>query len=295
MRVLSILFLILGIILTAKAKINVVTTYPYIKSIVKEIAKDKVNISSLSDGKWDPHFVPERPSLAVKLRNADLLIINGAQLEIGWLPPLLKRANNRKILPGKAGFLDLSTLFELIQKPTTVSRAFGDVHPQGNPHFCLDPVKIPKMAEAIKEKLCILNPKNCSFYQENLKNFEKSWNKHLAKWNEKMKKLQGSSAFEYHRMFDYFFLRYKINVAGILEPFPGIPPTTSHLLELLKLAKSHKISFIAYAVYNPKDPVEFLSKKTGIKAFLLPHDVNSLPQVKDIYSLFDEIVRRLTE
>ena len=295
MRVLSTLFLIFGIFLTANAKINVVTTYPYIESIVKEIAKDKVGVCSLSDGKWDPHFVPARPSLVVKLRNADLLIINGAQIEIGWLPPLLKRANNGKILPGKAGFLDLSTLFKLIQKPQVVSRAFGDVHPQGNPHFYLDPVKIPKMAEAVKEKLCVLDAKNCSFYQENLKDFEKSWNIHLTKWNEKMKKLQGSSAFEYHRMFDYFFLRYKINVAGTLEPLPGIPPTTSHLLELLQLAKSHKISFIAYAVYNPKDPVEFLSKKTGIKAVLLPHDVNSLPQVKDIYSLFDEIVRRVTE
>ncbi len=295
MRALFAIFFILGIFLTANAKINIVTTYPYIKSIVKEIAKDKVEVSSLSDGKWDPHFVPARPSLVVKLRNADLLIINGAQIEIGWLPPLLKRANNRKILPGKAGFLDLSTLFELIQKPQVVSRDFGDVHPQGNPHFYLDPVKIPKIAEAIKEKLCVLDSKNCSFYEKNLKIFKKNWKEYLTKWNGKMKKIEGSNAFEYHRIFDYFFLRYKINVAGTLEPLPGIPPTTSHLLKLIQFAKSHKVSFIVYAVYNPKDPIEFLSKKTGIKAILLPHDVNSLPQVKDIYSLFSEIVRRLTE
>lgn len=295
MRVLLIIFFIFGVFLTANAKINIVTTYPYIESIVKEIAKDKVDVSSLSDGKWDPHFVPARPSLVVKLRNTDLLIINGGQLEIGWLPPLIDRASNGKILPGKAGFLDLSTLFELIQKPQVVSRAFGDIHPQGNPHFSLDPVKIPKMAEAITERLCTLDKMNCKFYIRNLDTFEKKWNKYLIKWSKKMKKLEGVNVFEYHRLFDYFFLRYKINIVGTLEPFQGVPPTTLHLLELVKFAKNHEVSFIAHAVYNPKDPVKFLSKKTGIKDILLPHDVNSLPGIKDIYSLFDEIVRRLTK
>jgi zinc/manganese transport system substrate-binding protein len=295
MRILSILFLIIGIAFSANAKINVVATYPYIESIVKEVAKDKVNVTSLSDGKWDPHFVPPRPSLVVKLRNADLLIINGAQIEIGWLPPLINRASNGKILPGKLGFLDLSTLFELIQKPQVVSRAAGDVHPQGNPHFYLDPEKIPVIAAAISERLCTLDEQNCEFYTKNLKIFKENWGKKMNEWNEKMKPLNEISVFEYHRMFDYFFLRYNINVAGTLEPFPGIPPTTSHLLELVGFTKNHKVSLIAYAIYNPKDPVEFLSKKTGIKAVLLPHDVNSLPEVKDIYSLFDEIVRRLSK
>ena len=295
MRTLLMVFFLTVISLTANAKIKVIVTYPYIESIVKEITKDKVDISSLSDGKWDPHFVPPRPSLVIKLRNADLLIINGAQLEIGWLPPLIDRANNGKILPGKVGFLDLSTLFDLIQKPQVVSRAFGDVHPQGNPHFHLDPVKIPKIADVITGRLCAIDKGNCEFYMENLKFFKEKWQIKLNEWSEKMKKLKGTFVFEYHRLFDYFFLRYGVNIAGTLEPFPGIPPTTSHLLELIDFAKKHKINFIAYAIYNPKNPVQFISKKTGIKPVLLPHDVNSLPQVKDIFSLFDEIVGRLVK
>jgi len=295
MRTLLMVFFLTVISLTANAKIKVIVTYPYIESIVKEITKDKVDVYSLSDGKWDPHFVPPRPSLVIKLRNADLLIINGAQLEIGWLPPLIDRANNGKILPGKVGFLDLSTLFDLIQKPQVVSRAFGDVHPQGNPHFHLDPVKIPKIADVITGRLCAIDKGNCEFYMENLKSFKEKWQIKLNEWSEKMKKLKGTFVFEYHRLFDYFFLRYGVNIAGTLEPFPGIPPTTSHLLELIDFAKKHKINFIAYAIYNPKNPVQFISKKTGIKPVLLPHDVNSLPQVKDIFSLFDEIVGRLVK
>ncbi len=290
----KIMFLILILSFSAFAKINVVATYPYIESVVKEIGKDRVEVFSLSDGKWDPHFVPPRPSLVVKLRKADLLIINGAQIEIGWLPPLLRRASNGKILPGKYGFLDLSQHFHLIQKPQTVSRAMGDVHPQGNPHFYLDPYNIPKIAFLITERLCYLDRENCSFYKKNLSIFKEKWNKKLTIWNKKMRKLEGKSVFEYHRLFDYFLIRYKISISGTLEPLPGIPPTTSHLLELVDTAKKHNISFILYAVYNPKKPVQFLQKKTDIKAVLLPHDVNSLTDVKDIYSLFDEIVRRLT-
>lgn len=293
MKRLIILF-ILGLSFIVNAKPKVVTTYPYIESIVKEIAKDKVNVNSLSNGKWDPHFVPAKPSLVVKFRDADLLIINGGGLEIGWLPPLLRKANNGKILPGTKGFLDLSSLFELIQKPTAVSRALGDVHPEGNPHFYLDPIKIPKMADAITERLCSIDADNCQFYMENLKRFKQKWKEKLSLWNQKMKKLKNTNVFEYHRIFDYFFLRYGINIAGTLEPLPGIPPTTSHLLELINIAKTKKILFIAYAIYNPKDPVEFLHKKTGVKAILLPTDVNSLPEVKDIYSLFDAIVMRIT-
>ncbi len=278
---------------TASAeRINVVATFPYIGSIVMEIAKDKAKVVSLSDGKWDPHSVPPKPSFVVKLRDADLLIINGGQLEIGWLPPLIERAGNPKILPGENGFLELSTLFPLIQKPTVVSRAQGDVHPEGNPHFYLDPEKIPKIAKAIAEKLCSLDPGNCEFYNDNLKSFEERWQAKLDEWSGRMERLKGISIFTYHRLFDYFFLRYDIKVEETLEPFAGIPPTTSHLIKLAELAKKLKISFIAYGIYNPKGPVDFLSKRTGIKQVLLPHDVG-VEGIKDIWSLFDEIIRRL--
>ena len=290
----KILLFLLIISFSAFAKINVITTYPYMESIVKEIGKNRVNVLSLSNGKWDPHFVPPKPSLIVELKKADLLIINGAQIEIGWLPPLLRRAGNRKIFPGKGGFLDLSHHFSLIQKSQTVSRTIGDVHPQGNPHFYLDPYNIPKIAFLITERLCYLDKGNCLFYENNLQTFKEKWNKKLSTWGKKMKKLEGIAVFEYHRLFDYFLIRYKIKILGTLEPFPGIPPSTSHLLELVEIGKKQGVSYVLYAVYNPKKPVQFFYKKSGRKAVLLPHDVNSLPQVKDIFSLFDEMVRRLT-
>ncbi|MEZ0323969.1 MAG: zinc ABC transporter substrate-binding protein [Hydrogenothermaceae bacterium] len=148
----NILFIILAVFIGfnfAKAELKIVTTYPYIASITKEVVKDKASVEYLAEGNVDPHFIVPKPSLSVKLRNADLLIINGASLEIGWLPPLINQASNPKINPSSSGFLDLSQFINLIEKHENVSRALGDVHPEGNPHFHLDPYNIPVISDVI--------------------------------------------------------------------------------------------------------------------------------------------------
>jgi zinc/manganese transport system substrate-binding protein len=275
--------------------LNVVTSYPYIEDITKKIGQDKVNVSSLSKGEWDPHFVIPKPSLIAKSRRADLLIINGAQIEIGWLPPIIRQANNSEIQPGNKGFLDLSNFIGLIQVPSNISRAQGDVHPLGNPHFILDPENVLIVSKVINEKLCQLDNSNCSYYSKNNETFTKKWKEKLKIWNTKMKPLRDTKVIEYHRVFDYFLNRYGLKVENTLEPLPGIPPTPKHLATVIDTVRKESIKINLRAVYNPNDPSKLLSDKTGSNLITLPHDVNSTKEADDIFSLFDEIVKRFND
>lgn len=275
------------------AKIEVVTTYPYMNDLVQRIGQDKVNSISLSSGSWDPHTIVPRPSLIGKVRSADLLIINGAQLEIGWLPPLLNQANNPGVMPGKKGFLDLSNYVRLIQVPTSVSRAQGDIHPEGNPHFCLSPINIVKITDAITEKLSRLDSANARYFKNNRQKFIELWQTRQQEWDRRVEPLKGSKYIEYHRNLDYFLEHYNLMVVETVEPLPGIPPTSRHVLELIKKAKSGQIKLILHDVYHSKKSSRYLSQKTGIPFVIMPHDVGAVKEAKDIFQLFEEILRRL--
>ncbi len=291
------IFLILLVILldSVHAKeLNVVVTYPYIKSIVAEIGGDKASVFSLANGEFDPHTIIPKPSFIAKLRNADLLIINGAQLEIGWLPQLLKQANNPKIQVGSGGLLDLSKHVDLIDVPSSVSRAQGDIHPDGNPHFYLDFNNIPKIAEAVSKKLSEIDPQNKSFFEKNGLDFLDKYNHKLKEWTERLKPLKGVRIIEYHRLYDYMIKRIGIELVSTIEPLPGIPPTSKHIESLEKILASSEVKMIWQDVYHSKDAAEFLSKKYYIRMIILPHDVEAVKGVNDIFSLFDEIVGRLT-
>jgi zinc/manganese transport system substrate-binding protein len=275
------------------AKIEVVTTYPYMSDLVQKIGKEKVNSMSLTGGSWDPHTIVPRPSLIAKVRNADLLIINGAQLEIGWLPPLLNQANNPEVMPGKKGFLDLSNYVQLIQVPTSVSRAQGDIHPEGNPHFNLGPTNIPKLSSAIAEKLGQLDAANAQYYRDNNQIFSQQWDARLQEWSRRMESLRGSKYIEYHRNLDYFLEHYHLIVVETIEPLPGIPPTSKHILELIDKTESDQIKFILHDVYHSRKSSRYFSRKTGIPFVIIPHDVGAVKEATDIFSLFEEILRRL--
>jgi zinc/manganese transport system substrate-binding protein len=289
--------LIAGIFISvnAYAKVNVVTSYPYIKDIVQNIARDKVRVKALAPGNWDPHFILPKPSFIAKVRQADLLIINGAELEIGWMPPLIRDSNNSKIQPGSAGFLDLSGYVDLIEKPENVSRAHGDVHPSGNPHYILDPYNVINLAKAITKKLSALDNRNRAFYNSNLKKFLNRWGVKLKEWDRAMEKLRGVKVVQYHKNFNYLFKRYKMVSVIELEPFPGIPPTSKHLLTVIKTARSEKVGFIINDVYHSNKPAVLVSKKTGAKVLVLPQDVEALDEVRTVSDIFDTIVRRLTQ
>lgn len=288
--ILSFLLLSMG---AAQAKTKAVAAYPYIGDLLKQIGAAEVEVSVLASGDWDPHFIVAKPSLLSKLRQADLLVINGAQLEIGWLPPLLRQAANGRIQPGTAGFLELSNHVSLIQKPQNVSRAMGDVHPQGNPHFALDPNNVPKMANVITQKLCQLDAAHCAGFKQNQSSFNTRWQSAASGWKTRMAKLKGAKVIEYHRLHDYFLTRYGLSLSGTLEPLPGIPPTPQQLASMLDKAKDEKVLFNLRGVYNPQGPSDFISSKSPARLISLPHDVGSVPEAKDIFSLYEAILRRL--
>lgn len=287
---------ILYLVTTAHAeRIKVLTSYPYIADIVQKIGKEHVRVHYLARGNWDPHTVIPRPSFIAKVRRADLLIINGGQLEIGYLPPILKQANNADVFPGRKGFLDLSSSITMIDVPRSVSRAQGDMHPDGNPHYYLDPHNIPPLAKAITKKLCELDYHNASNYRNNQSVFLNKWNSKLAEWDRKLKSLQGISVVEYHKNFDYLLRRYGIKLVGTVEPLPGIPPTSRHMETISQIIARHSVKFIIHDVYHPERASKLLAKKHNIRMVVLPHDVGATNEAEGIFSLFDEIVRRLSQ
>jgi len=276
------------------AKLEVVTSYKYIEDLVRQVGGDRVTVTALADGQNDPHTVMPKPSFIAKLSRADLFIINGGQLEIGWVPAVLKQANNPVIMPGNKGFLDLMAFIRPLEIPTSVSRAQGDVHPEGNPHFHLDPNNIPILANAIKEQLCKQDAVNRAVYQSNYESFARKWEEKLKGWNIVFFKLKGVRLVVYHKLFEYLFTHYHADVIGTIEPLPGIPPSSRHIAGLIEAIKSSNVRLIIQDGYHSAKTAEFLSNKTGVKWIILPHDIGSIKEVTDLILLFDEIARRLT-
>jgi zinc/manganese transport system substrate-binding protein len=275
--------------------LHVVAAYPYIGDLVEKIGGKNVRVFSLARGDYNPHVIIPRPSFIAKVRQADLVVISGAQLEIGWLPPLLRQANNPAVQPGEQGFLDLSRSVTLIDVPAAVSRELGDVHPEGNPHYYLDPENILNLAQAIKNKLSALDPDGAWYYEGNYNEFVTGWRAKLAEWAEKMAPLKNVRVIEYHKNYDYFLKRYGLVLAGTVEPLPGIPPTSKHVEQLEALLEAHPARFVLQDVYNPDDASRHIADKLGMTIVYLPHDVGAVREASDISSLFDELVRRLTQ
>jgi zinc/manganese transport system substrate-binding protein len=275
--------------------LHVVAAYPYIGDIVEKIGGNNVRVFSLARGDYNPHVIIPRPSFIAQIRRADLLIINGAQLEIGWMPPLLRQASNPAVQTGEPGFMDLSQYVTLIDVPTSVSREQGDVHPEGNPHFYLDPENILPIAKAIKDKLIQLDSRNASYYESRYREFSDLWGNKLVEWTQKMTPLRNTRVVEYHKNYDYFLRRYKLQIVGTVEPLPGIPPTSKHIEHLEAVLTAAPARFILQDVYNPDDASRHLAEKLNMKLVVLPHDVGAVKETNSIFSLFDELVRRMTE
>lgn len=280
-------FLLLLLPLTLFSHMKIAVSYPYIGVITKSIGGEHIDTVVLAKGNWDPHFVVPRPSLISKVRNADALIMNGGQLEIGWLPPLINRAANPKTIPGAQSFLNLSHHIELILKPTDVDRAGGDVHPDGNPHFHLDPNNILILANTIKEFLISIDTEHKGIYEENYTKFQKEWSQNIQKWDLKMADKKGRKVIQFHNNLAYFNKAYSLDNIATIEPLPGIPPSSRHVMNLIKLIKSEKPCCILHDVYHSTKTANFIANKTGIKVVLMPHDIGALDSIEDLTSLFD--------
>lgn len=269
------------------ANLNIAVSYPYIGALTKTIGGESVDVEVLAKGNWDPHFVVPRPSLITKVRNADALIMNGGQLEIGWLPPLINRAGNSKVTPSAKTFLNLSHHITLINKPSDVDRAGGDIHPDGNPHFHLDPNNILILAKVIQDFLASINPSDKELYLKNYEIFSKIWKEKLIVWESKMVDKKGLTVIQFHDNLAYFNKAYGIVSIATIEPLPGIRPSSRHTLNLIELIKSEKPCCILHDVYHSTKTAEYLHDKTGIKIILMPHDIGALDNIEDLTSLFD--------
>ncbi|WP_373071677.1 metal ABC transporter substrate-binding protein [Sulfurimonas sp.] len=287
------ILLLLVLPLSIFADLKIAVTYPYMGAVVKEIAKDNVELYVLAKGNWDPHFVVPRPSLISKVRRADGLIINGGELEIGWLPPLIRRASNSKIAKGSKGYLDLSEYIKFLNRPTKLDRADGDVHPRGNPHFQLDPNNILILADIVKEYLISLDSEHKTVYESNYEKFKEKWSFKLKEWEKKMEAKKGMKVVQYHNNLAYFNKRYSLKNIGTIEPLPGIPPSSRHTIELIKLIKEEKPSYILHDVYHSTKTAEFISQKTGVPIVIMPHDIGALDEIEDLFSLFDYLTGAL--
>lgn len=276
----------------AFGSINIDTTYSTLGAVAKKVGGDKVNVTVLGSSKYDPHFIVPKPSLLAKLRRADLLIINGGGLELGWLPPLLRNANNAKIQNGAKGFLDMSHYVHMINVPTSVSRAFGDVHAQGNPHFSSDPHVVLVMAKAIKEKLIALDPGHEATYTKNYDSFISSWKAYLANFDAKMHTCKVTKVVQYHALFNYFLDRYGIKIYGTIEPLPGIAPSSKHTVQLINTMKQDGVKTILQDVYHEKKTAKFIAAKTGAKVVIIPHDLGA-DGSKTLEYFYNKIANRI--
>ena len=276
-------------------KLHVSVAYPYIEQLTKIVAKEKVKIKVLSRGDWDPHFVVPKPSLVAKLRDSDLLILNGASLEMGWLPPLIHSSHNRKIQKGTKGYLDLSEYIQLQDIPKSVDRSMGHVHEEGNPHFALDPYNMIPLAEVIMLKLSVQDEQNYTFYKKNFESFKAHWTKKLHTYDKKMKKCRGMKVIQYHELFNYFLKRYGIESIDNLEPIPGIKPNSKHALKLVEEIRANDVKLILQDVYHEHKTASFIAKKTGAKVVELPHDVGAVKGVATLDSFFDTLVGRVCQ
>jgi zinc/manganese transport system substrate-binding protein len=275
------------------ASMRVDTTYSTLGAITQEIGGDLVDVTVLGSSKYDPHFIVPKPSLIAKLNRADLLIMNGGGLELGWLPPLIKSANNAKIQPGASGFLDMSHFITFIDKPASVSRGFGDIHAAGNPHYSCDPYMVLTMAQVIANKLAYLDPHNASQYKSNLENFLLHWKKYLKNYDIKMQTCRDKNIVQYHELFNYFLRRYNFTSYANIEPLPGIAPSSKHTMQVIETIKEHDIKTILQDVYHERKTAAFIAGKTGAKVVLLPHDVGAIKGSETLESFYNMIANRL--
>jgi zinc/manganese transport system substrate-binding protein len=280
---------------TAQAKLNVVATLPDFGSLAREIGGDKIDIIVLAKPTEDPHFVDARPSFVVSLRNADVLIDGGAELEIGWLPPLLQNARNPKIEIGKPGRVQASQGIRLMNVPTNVTRAAGDVHALGNPHFTVDPIIAKAIAQHIAKSFATLDPPNAAFYDANYKKFEATINAKLQGWGAIMQTFQGEHVAAYHDSWPYFAHRFGLDIDVFLEPKPGIPPSPSHLTEVIGQMKSYHIKAIIVEPFHDRRIAEKVARSTGAKVVDFSQFPGGIPGTDSYVSLIDQLIKRLAD
>ena len=279
--------------LQAHAALNILACTPEWGALAKELGGDKVNVYTAATALQDPHRIEARPSLIARARNADLMVCTGAQLEIGWVPLLQSQSGNSKIQTGQPGYFEAASAVSLIEKPTSVDRSMGDVHPDGNPHLHLDPRNIAAVAAALAERMASLDSTQASYYRSRSQDFLARWKDATARWEKQAAPLKGMPVVVYHKDLSYLLNWLGMREVGALEPKPGIPPSTAHLSELLEQLKKTPAKAVLRSAYNDPRPADWLAERARVPSVMLPYTVGGTERAKDLFGLYDDTIDRL--
>lgn len=279
----------------ARAALEVFTCEPEWSALAGELGGDLVNAESATTPQQDPHYIQARPSLIAKVRRAGLVLCTGADLEVGWLPLLLRQAGNASVQPGQPGYMNASDFVDLLDKPASLDRSAGDVHPYGNPHIQTDPRNIGKVAAALVERLAMLDPANAATYRSRHAEFQARWQSALDRWTAAIVPLRGQQVVTHHKGWVYLENWVGLVEVGNLEPKPGLPASAAHLAELLGQLQSKQVAVIIRSIYEDGKASEWLAARTSIPFVVLPHTVGSVPGADDLIGMFDVIVKTLLE
>jgi zinc/manganese transport system substrate-binding protein len=290
-RLLAVL-LVAGV-LPAHAALKVLATTPDWGALTTELGGERVNVYVATTALQDVHRVEAKPSLVARARTADLVVATGAELEVGWLPVLIRESGNSRIQPGSAGYFEAASALKLLEVPTKLDRAMGDVHPQGNPHVQLDPRNITLVAHALTAKLSALEPAQAAYYAARAKDFDARWAEAIKRWEAEAAPLKGESVVIMHRDQAYLCHWLGLNEVASIEPKPGVPPTASYLGQLVTKLTDAPPKLILLNAYNDAKPANWLSSRVHAPAVVLPFSVGGSPEAKDLFGLFDDTLNKL--
>ncbi len=285
--------LILGVAAPAHAVIKVLATTADWGALATELGGDRVNVYTATGALQDVHRVDAKPSLVARARTADLLISNGGDLEIGWLPVLVRESGNYRIQPGGPGYFEATAQVGLLEKPSQLDRSMGDIHPQGNPHVQLDPRNIAIIAKALTARLAAIDAANAAYYQQRGADFNARWAQALARWDSMAAPLKGLPVVVMHRDQVYLCHWLRLREIASIEPKPGVPPSAGYLSQLVTKLSESRARMILRNAYNDPKAANWLSERVAAPVVLLPFSVGGTPEAKDLFGLFDDTLNRL--
>ena len=275
------------------AALNLFACEPEWGALAQELGGDHVSIYIATNALQDPHQIQAKPSLLAQARRANLVVCTGAQLEIGWLPVVLRQSGNDAVQPNKPGYFEAADYVQRLGVPTVLDRAAGDIHQGGNPHIQTDPRNIARVATALAQRLAEIDPANTAYYQSRYRDFATRWDAAIQRWQKAAAPLRGVAVVVHHQAFLYLENWLGLKEVEQLEPKPGVQPTSAHLAGVLDQLQRQPAKMILRTPYNSERPSEWLSERAKIPAVLLPDTVGGSDQAKDLFGLFDDTVQRL--
>ena len=289
MKALSVAALLaLAAVAPARAAVNVMTATEDLADLTRQVGGERVKVESIARGYQDPHFVEAKPSFILKLAKADLLVVVGRELEIGWLPPLIQQSRNAKVQPGADGYLDASLTAKILELPTgQITRAMGDVHPLGNPHYWIDPGNGRRIAKAIADKLARVAPADAAYFSARYADFDKRLAEAEKRWDAMMAPYKGLKIVTYHRSWPNFADRFGLDVIGYVEPRPGIPPSPGHTIDLIAEMKRLNVKILLVEPYFDLKTPQSIGRETGARVLVMSPSVGGEKEITDYIKLFD--------